>query len=87
MKVSFWKGLPCILRITHSTHRNIEQIKGELDWINYLAENNAPVCQAYPSTNGNFVEKIKQNSSSYLLVAIFQKAEGLFLNKKQVSTY
>ncbi|MHA1555992.1 MAG: phosphotransferase enzyme family protein [Candidatus Heimdallarchaeota archaeon] len=80
---SVWKGVPCILRITHSSHRNMEQVKGELDWINYLADNSAPVCQAYPSSNGNYVEKIKQQESSYFLVAIFQKAEGLFLNKNK----
>ncbi len=80
---SVWKGIPCILRITHSSHRNIEQIKGELDWINYLAGNSAPVCEAFPSLNGNYVEKIILQNSSYFLVAIFRKAEGGTLNKNK----
>ncbi len=80
---SIWKGTPCILRITHSSHRNIKQIKGELEWINFLAENEARVCQAYPSSKGNYVEKITQQDSTYFLIAAFQKAEGLFLNKNK----
>jgi Ser/Thr protein kinase RdoA (MazF antagonist) len=80
---SVWRDTPCILRITHSSHRNMEQIKGELDWINYLADNDAPVCQAFPSSKGNFVEKIAHQDSSYFLAAIFRKVEGLFLDNNQ----
>ena len=80
---SVWKDTPCILRITHSSHRNIEQIKGELDWINYLSENGAPVCKPFPSTKGNFVEKIEHKDSSHFLAAIFRKAEGSFLDKNR----
>ena len=84
---SVWNGTPCILRITHSSHRNIKQINGELDWINYLNDNGAPVCKAFPSENGNFVEKIGHDDSSFFLAVIFRKAEGLFLDKnKQLLT-
>ncbi|NHJ05248.1 MAG: hypothetical protein EAX90_10510 [Candidatus Heimdallarchaeota archaeon] len=80
---SIWKGIPCILRLTHSSHRTIEQIKGEIDWIDYLVTNEAPVCQAFPSISGNYVERIPHQDSSYFLASIFRKADGLFLDKNK----
>ncbi|HUT79619.1 MAG TPA: phosphotransferase [Candidatus Bathyarchaeia archaeon] len=77
-------GKPCILRITHSSHRTVNEIRGEIDWINYLAENGASVCKAYPAISGCFVEKIEQvDSSSYFCVSVFEKAEGVFLSKNR----
>ncbi|MHA1124336.1 MAG: phosphotransferase enzyme family protein [Candidatus Heimdallarchaeota archaeon] len=81
---SEWQGKPCILRITHSSHRTTDQIKGELDWINFLAKHGAPVCQAYPSPSGEFVEQVDvADKSSYFSVAIFEKAEGEFLHQNK----
>ncbi len=81
---SEWQGKPCILRITHSSHRTTDQIKGELDWINYLAKHGAPVCQAYPSPRGEFVERVDvADKTSYFTVAIFEKAEGEFLHQNK----
>ena len=78
---SEWQGKPCILRITHSSHRTTDQIKGELDWINFLADRGAPVCQAYPSPNGEFVERVDvADKTSYFVVSVFEKAEGEFLH-------
>jgi Ser/Thr protein kinase RdoA (MazF antagonist) len=86
---SKWQGKPCVLRITHSSHRTINQIKGELDWINFLADRGAPVCRAYPSPTGEFVEQVDvADKTSYFSVTIFEKAEGEFLrsNKKKLTT-
>ncbi|MBN1329844.1 MAG: phosphotransferase [Candidatus Heimdallarchaeota archaeon] len=75
---------PCILRITHSSHRTVNEILGEIDWINYLAENGASVCKAYPSVSGQFVEKIELvGNSSYFCVSVFEKAEGVFLSQNR----
>ncbi|MFC1888122.1 hypothetical protein ACFLYK_04875, partial [Candidatus Cloacimonadota bacterium] len=35
-----------ILRITHSLHRTEDQIAAEIDWINYLADNEVSVAKA-----------------------------------------
>ncbi|MHA1739695.1 MAG: phosphotransferase enzyme family protein [Candidatus Heimdallarchaeota archaeon] len=86
---SEWQGEPCILRITHSSHRTTNQIKGELDWINFLADRGAPVCRAYPSPTGEFVERVDvANKTSYFSVAVFEKAEGEFIrnNKEKLTT-
>ena len=39
-------GTPAILRITHSLRRSPELIRGEVDWINYLAAGGATVAGA-----------------------------------------
>ena len=85
---SEWQGKPCMLRITHSSHRTSEQIKSELDWINFLVDRGAPVCRAYPSPTGEFVERVDvADKTSYFTVAVFEKAEGEFLkgNKEMLT--
>jgi amicoumacin kinase len=44
-----------ILRITHFTHRMPEQIAAELEFIKYLAENGAAVCQPNRLPNGQLL--------------------------------
>lgn len=69
-------GEPFILRFTHSSHRRMELVKGEIDFLNYLADNNAPVSRAVPSENGTLVEAITLKDSYYSVVA-FEKAKGI----------
>lgn len=45
-----------ILRVTHSLHRDEAAIRGEVDWLRYLAENDVCVAHALPSFSGSFVE-------------------------------
>lgn len=65
----------CILRITHSSHRTLEAILGELDWMEYLSANQVSVTQPCRSINGKLVEVIDTNDSHFLVTA-FQRIPG-----------
>jgi Ser/Thr protein kinase RdoA (MazF antagonist) len=52
-----------------------EQTLGMLEWVDYLARHAAPVNPPLPSTNGNLLEQLEFNDSSYTITA-FEKAEG-----------
>ena len=69
-------GESFILRFTHSSHRTVELVKGEIDFLNYLADNDASVSRAVPSENGELVEVITLKNSYYSVVA-FKKARGI----------
>jgi len=69
------EGTPCILRITHSSHRTLEAIRGELEWIEYLSVHNVSVPQPIRSVNGALVEVV-ETAQSYFLVTAFQKIPG-----------
>ncbi|HEY8364273.1 MAG TPA: phosphotransferase [Haloplasmataceae bacterium] len=64
-----------ILRITHSSHRNLEQVQAEIDWINFLDNKGISVSKPIKSCNGHYVEKINLNDS-YFIVTSFIKAKG-----------
>jgi Ser/Thr protein kinase RdoA (MazF antagonist) len=65
-----------ILRITHSIRRSEELIRGEVDWINTLAEGGVPVAWAIHSESGNLVETIQDGRGGYFLTTAFVKAAG-----------
>jgi Ser/Thr protein kinase RdoA (MazF antagonist) len=69
-----------ILRITHSSHRSKELVEAELDWINFLAANELPVCKPVLSLNNTFIETIPANDG-YFIVSSFEKARGQAINK------
>lgn len=73
-----------ILRVTHSLHRNVEQIKAEVDWVNYLADNGVAVSRAVHSPTGNLVEKVDL-SDSYFMAIAFEKAKGRHIKKEDIS--
>ncbi|MCH8294004.1 phosphotransferase [Candidatus Poribacteria bacterium] len=64
-----------ILRISHSSRRTRYVIRGEIDWVNYLAENTVPVCRAVPSKNDEFVEVVEADDG-YFSATSFEKAQG-----------
>ena len=47
-----------ILRIGHSRRRSPDMIRGEVDWLTYLAAGGAGVAQAVVSANGELVEMV-----------------------------
>lgn len=75
-----------ILRITHSSHRNVDLIKGELDWINYLVNNGASVSRPIFSNNKELVEVIEINDSYYSVVS-FEKAKGIRAEKLETTEW
>ncbi len=74
-----YDGEERILRVTHSSHRTEGEIRGEIDWLNYLADNDVPAARAYDSPRGNLVERVDAEDGSYFLVVSFEKAPGKLL--------
>lgn len=64
-----------VLRLTVPEYADFELIKGEVDWINYLADNGVHVPRVIPSQSGKLVELIEVDDSSLAAVA-FEKVEG-----------
>ena len=65
-----------ILRIGHSNRRSPDLIRGEVDWINYLAAGSVTVAHAILSQTGNLVEPIEDGHGGQFLCTSFVKAQG-----------
>ena len=65
-----------IMKITHSIRRTVDYIMGELEFVNYLAQNGIPTAKAIPSVNGELVETIDAEDGSFFLVYVFEKLMG-----------
>jgi Ser/Thr protein kinase RdoA (MazF antagonist) len=69
-------GRPFILRLGHSLRRSVELVRGEVDWINYLAAGGAGVAEATKSNRGRLVEAIDDGQGGQFLATAFVKARG-----------
>ena len=65
-----------ILRLTHTLRRSADLIRGEVDWINYLAANGLTVARAIPSKSGRLVEEIDDGLGDLFLATAFAFAPG-----------
>ena len=72
-------GVPYILKITHTVHRQPHNIIGELEFINFLADGGVTVPRAIPSVSGNLVETIPAEDGEFMVVA-YEKAEGALVD-------
>lgn len=70
------KGKLYILRITHSSHRVVNSVKGELEWVNYLHDNRVSVSKPVLSKCDNLIEVIELENNSYFIITSFEKAPG-----------
>ncbi len=72
----------CILKITHSIHRNPSDILGELEFINYLSDHGISAPRALPSINGSLVETIPANpkDAGHFIAAAYEKAPGALVD-------
>ncbi|WP_018759979.1 phosphotransferase enzyme family protein [Paenibacillus terrigena] len=68
-------GNEYILRISHSSHRSVNQIEAELNWIEYLAENGVAVSRPVHSYAGSRIETLEINQDKFIVVA-YNKAAG-----------
>jgi len=66
---------PCILRITHHSHRTWHEIMGELDWIHYLSNHGVPVPHVLRSDQGALVETLTGTQGCFFVTA-FRKIQG-----------
>lgn len=73
---TYREGHPYIMRITHSTHRNKEEILSELDWMRHLHNEGLSVPEVFPSENGLHVEEFKAENGSEFYGCLYAKAEG-----------
>ncbi len=75
-------GAAYILRVAHSIRRSPDQIRGEVDWINYLAANGVRVARAVESVAGQLVELVDDGQGGQFLATAFVKAPGAPPNKE-----
>jgi Ser/Thr protein kinase RdoA (MazF antagonist) len=66
----------CILRIGHTFRRSEALIRGEVDWINYLADGGTTVARAVLSVEGNLVEPLDDGQGKQFLATAFREARG-----------
>ena len=64
-----------VLKVTHSVHRRAENVRGELEFINFLADGGVSVPRAVRSLGGRFVERIGALEGEFVAVA-YEKAAG-----------
>jgi Ser/Thr protein kinase RdoA (MazF antagonist) len=66
---------PRILKISHSLRRTLDQVLGEADFVNYLADGGLGVARAVPSLRGGLVEAIPA-SDGYFTAILYEVAPG-----------
>jgi len=64
-----------VLKITHTIRRSVNYIRGEIEWVNYLADQGIKGSRVIPSEQGNLVEEIEAEKGSFLAI-VFVKARG-----------
>jgi Ser/Thr protein kinase RdoA (MazF antagonist) len=74
-----------ILRIGHSQRRSPDLIRGEVDWINYLAAGGATVARAILSRDGNLVEPVDDGQGGQFLCTAFVQAPGGEVRAEQIN--
>ncbi len=74
-----------ILRIGHSDRRSPNLIRGEVDWINYLAAGGVTVARAVLSQTGSLVEPIEDGHGGQFLCTAFVKARGRIAERDQIN--
>ncbi len=71
-----------ILKITHSSHRSVSQILGEIDFVNYLADSGMKVSRAVPALGGGLVETLDAESG-YFLAVTYERAPGALIDWRE----
>ncbi len=65
-----------ILRISHSSYRTRDQIKAEIEWIDFLEKKDVRVAMPILSMNNQFVEEISLEDSTSFYTTLFLKVPG-----------
>jgi Ser/Thr protein kinase RdoA (MazF antagonist) len=76
------EGKSYVVRISHSSHRLLEEIEAEIDFLYFLANNGASVSMPIKTIKESLVEKIASKDGSYFTVCAFTKAEGEVPSRK-----
>jgi Ser/Thr protein kinase RdoA (MazF antagonist) len=67
-------GIPMILRISYQ--KPVSQIKAELHFVTYLADNGVRVSRPVPSQQGNLIEAMRAEGVDFVIVS-FVKGKGM----------
>jgi amicoumacin kinase len=67
---------PLILRVTHSTHRSMDEIHAELDWMKYLNRHNVNCPRPFTSKSGYLIEKATAADGSQFFACLSSKVPG-----------
>ena len=67
-----------VMRITHTSRRNVEQIAAEFEFIEHLAKRGAPVIGPVHSTDGKLVVEWTTEKGEPVLIAAMTEAPGAF---------
>ena len=73
-----------IMKITHTLRRSFDQIMGELEFVNYLADGGIPVPRAIQSVGGHLVERISADHGHFLAFATI-KSSGHHIGKRELT--
>lgn len=65
-----------ILRVGHDSRRSIGQVRGEVEFLQYLAGHGLSVPKVFPSAHGNLVESCEAADGTAFLSTLFSKAPG-----------
>ena len=81
-----------MLKMTHSSYYTANQIRGEVEWIGYLASNGISLARPYPSPSGNTVEVLEaedssERPSSYFSAVSYEKIEGQHLRQANEAVF
>ena len=64
-----------VLRLTAPSHRTVDEILGELAWVQHLSDRCRPVCPGIPFGNGDLIHPMRFGDALYT-VAVFERAKG-----------
>lgn len=73
-----------VIRITPPDHKSIKEVEAEVDWLNYLNENGAPVVKVLESNNKKLVEVIETDQGE-IPVVCFRWADGRVVRQEDFS--
>lgn len=65
-----------ILKITHTVRRTVAYLMGEIEFVNYLGDNDVPLARVVPSENGRMVETVDDGRGGQFLIYAFEKIDG-----------
>ncbi|MBT4792585.1 MAG: phosphotransferase [Halobacteriovoraceae bacterium] len=69
-------------RLTESWHRNIEQVKSELDWMFYLQTRGIDFAHPIKSKSDEYCETVESGDEKYI-VSVFKEARGKRIIEKE----
>lgn len=71
-----YNSQPVIIRYTHSSHRNPQEVQAEMAFIHHLSEHGAQVSKPLRSVHDKLIEMCPAEDGTYFIITVFEKAKG-----------